>query len=354
MKTQFERIGSALGFSTRSELSIPTGKVDCIWEVKNPCYPPYIFAAFEFETSTTGTQIVGNLAKQLSVPPPQRPRFLIQVYRDTPRYLDYLEEISSKLPLSTKIIPDVGADPEQASQQVLIDVFNWMSEYIELPLQFVNNVETVINYTIPKIFHYGELNTRHLIPLDRAIKTSMEQAVYIRSVPTQREEYAFPPLDNYDIVILSDVSLQYCAIEKIRQFLTQVQMAGKSLIITGGYGLTKDYHVQLGAETIGGIIGQRFSTGRIKRLGKTHARIKTGIGSGLAFRGFNIVKPENADEVISTWDIGDHPALIIHSHGKGHVILFTSDLSPSWGTDAIDDQRFMNMWKTITEDYLRN
>jgi uncharacterized membrane protein len=80
-----------------------------------------------------------------------------------------------------------------------------------------------------------------------------------------------------------------------------------------------------------------------------------GIGVGLTFQGFNHFEVENA-EVIAGWEITKRdkengPALIVNRVGKGRVIIFTSDCSPSWGTPSIKTERFQEMWKQIMEKF---
>lgn len=189
LRDKFLKIGTMLGFYSNPELSIPKGQIDCVWEKREWNMPPYYFAAFEFETGTTGPQIVENLVKELSIPPPKRPRFLIQVYRDTPKNIEYLEKISSTLPIATKIIHNVGNDVEKASRVVLIEIFNWINEYVELPLEFVSKVA---NQSIPKIFHYGELSSSHLRYLDSALRYKLaKRPLWINSMPTKKKGKLF-------------------------------------------------------------------------------------------------------------------------------------------------------------------
>lgn len=72
---------------------------------------------------------------------------------------------------------------------------------------------------------------------------------------------------------------------------------------------------------------------------------------GLTFKGFNYFKPIDSDEVIASWDKDDLPALIVHTLGKGKVIIFTSDCSPAWGTPSINTEEFKEMWNLIMKKY---
>ena len=120
-------------------------------------------------------------------------------------------------------------------------------------------------------------------------------------------------------------------------------MRGKTLILTGGYGLVKKYNSILGTENIGGIIKGKLD----KRV-----TITSGLGKGLSFGGFNRFIANNPEEIISKWD-NEYPALIAHKCGKGQVIIFTSDCSPAWGTTAINEDEFKEMWAMIRETYLK-
>jgi uncharacterized membrane protein len=85
------------------------------------------------------------------------------------------------------------------------------------------------------------------------------------------------------------------------------------------------------------------------------AENKYDIGVGLTFKGFNHFEPKNT-EVIAGWEITKRgkvngPALIVNRVGKGRVIIFTSDCSPSWGTPSIKTEGFQEMWKQIMEKF---
>jgi uncharacterized membrane protein len=159
----------------------------------------------------------------------------------------------------------------------------------------------------------------------------------------------FRRLQEYDIVIISDANPKYCDLATLKRFLeAEVREKGKSLILTGGFGLTRQYN-DLGEENLGGRVG-----GRSNREVKI-AENEFDIGVGLTFKGFNHFKPKNA-EVVAGWEITklgkvNGPALIVNRVGKGRVIIFTSDCSPSWGTPSIRTERFREMWKQIMEKF---
>lgn len=343
--------GKKLGFEIGTELHIPRGRIDCVWEAKEPV--PYYFIAFELETSTSGSQIVENMVKVLSLPPQKRPRFLVQIYRNHPKSLEYLEKIAETLPITTKIITSVGSNIQEASEKILLEVFNWISEYVVIPQQFLSRLERVVSRTnIYTVFHYGELTPSHLDYLDKALRFSIkEKILWIDSVCTDKNRYKFPSLTKYDLVIISDVSTKYCDLNALENFLeNDVKEKGKSLILTGGHGLTKKYHLEFGKEKLGGKVGGRFDEKDLLTPVKI-VNSKNNIGHGLEFKGFNIFKPVDPKEVIGYWDKDNYPALIVHQLGMGNVIVFTSDCSPAWGRPAIDKEDFKEMWRSILGNY---
>ncbi|MEN2975311.1 MAG: glutamine amidotransferase [Candidatus Caldarchaeales archaeon] len=347
MKEKFKEIGDILGFESKLEFGIPKGHMDCVWRVREPVSE--IFITFEFETATSGSQIIENLVKTLSLPPQMKPRFLIQIYRDklTEKTKSYIEKIASTLPITTRIFEDVGIDVEEVSQKVIIELFNWISEQTEISDSLIKKMENIIpRDKIVRIFHYGEPNYSYLQYLDRALRQLRGYLMHIRSVPMEKNESYLPQLfqdlTEYDIVILSDVSLRYCDKNSVHRFIDEeVKKKGKILILTGGYGLTKDYN-DLGEENLGG---------KIMSCLNRKVRIIRGIGQGLVFKGLNQFRATNREEIVSFWDIKDLPATIIHKIDKGKMIIFTSDCSPAWGTPTIQTEGFREMWKTILEKY---
>ena len=120
------------------------------------------------------------------------------------------------------------------------------------------------------------------------------------------------------------------------------------MILTGGYGLTSEYN-KLGEENLGGKIGGCFEKkGTTVKIEKN----EYDIGRDLAFKGFNRFKPIDQDEVIARWDKDDFPALVVHRVGRGKIIIFTSDCSPSWGTPSIESTEFQEMWKQIMDKFI--
>jgi len=353
MKEKLEYYGKVLGFKAKKEVRIPKGEVDCIWESKEPVSEYFI--AFEFETATTGSQIVENLVKALSLAPQMRPRFLVQIYRDElkDKNREYIEKISSTLPITIKIIHNVGNDVEKASLAIIIELFNWIGKYAEIPKEFLTGLEKIVSkQNIVRVFHYGEPSRSHLEYLDDALRYTKNYLLWIKSIPTEKDKNKilneFQSLPEFNVVILSDVSLKYCDIPSLRNFLEdEVKRKGKSMILTGGYGLTRKYNLELGRENLGGEVGKRSPNGTVVKIAKS----KDGIGSGLTFKGFNYFKPVDPEEVIASWDKEDLPALIVHKIGRGKVIIFTSDCSPAWGTPSIETEGFKEMWKQIIEKY---
>jgi hypothetical protein len=61
---RFKYYGEMLGFKAEVEVKIPRGKMDCVWESKEPVSEYFI--AFEFETAIKGPQIVENFALWLN------------------------------------------------------------------------------------------------------------------------------------------------------------------------------------------------------------------------------------------------------------------------------------------------
>jgi uncharacterized membrane protein len=352
MQEKFEYYGKALGFKAETEVKIPKGKIDCVWESREPV--SQYFIAFEFETAITGSQIVENLVKVLSLPPQMRPRFLVQIYKgELNRNKEYIENISTTLPITVKIIDGVGNDVERASSRIIIELFNWIGEYAEIPKEFLTKLESIVlKENIIKVFHYGEPSRSHLQYLDKALRSFKNYLLWIKSVSTEKDRNKildeFRSLHEFDVVILSDVSPKYCDTNSLRNFLEdEVKQKGKSIILTGGYGLTKEYNLELGKENLGGTIGKRSPNGTIVNI----SRSKDNIGIGLTFRGFNYFRPNDSDDVIAYWNKDNLPALIVHKLGKGRIIIFTSDCSPAWGTPSIETEEFKEMWKQIMEKY---
>jgi len=350
MQEKFEKYGKDLGFKADTEVIIPKGEIDCVWESEEPISEYYI--NFEFERGTTGPQIVENLVKALSLPPQMRPRFLVQIYekRIEDDNREYIERISSTLPITTRIIDDVGNDIEKASLKIIIELFNWIGEYAEIPKEFLAKLEKIVpKEKITKILHYGELSASHLEYLDDALRYSKNYLLWLKRIPTEKDkdrilsEFRFLP--SCDVVILSDVSPKYCDIDSVRNFLDDgVKRKGKVLILTGGIGLTRLYNLRLGEENLGGSVGRRGAAVRISKS-------EDDIGIGLTFKGFNYFTPVNSNEVVAFWDKDSLPALVVHELGKGKVIVFTSDCSPAWGTPSIRTETFKEMWKQIMEKY---
>lgn len=354
MQEKFEHYGKVLDFEAETEVKIPKGKIDCVWESKKPVSEYFI--VFEFETATTGSQIVENLVKALSLPPQMRPRFLIQIYRDElkDKNREYIENISSTLPITIKIIHNVGNDVEKASPAIIIELFNWIGEYAEIPKDFLTGLEKIMSKeNIIRLFHYGELSRSHLEYLDKALRYSKNYLLWIKSIPTEKDKNKilneFQSLSEYDVIILSDVSPKYSDLASLRNFLEdEVKRKGKLIILTGGYGLTKKYNLEFGEENLGGKVGKRFEEkGAVVKI----AESKDNIGVGLKFKGFNYFRPTDPDEVVAFWDKDNLPALIVHKIGKGKVIIFTSDCSPAWGIPSIETEGFKEMWKQIIEKY---
>lgn len=351
MQEKFERRGKELGFETKTEVGIPRGKLDCVWESRKPVSEYFI--SFEFETATTGPQVVENLVKVLSLPPQMRPRFLVQVYRDKlkDKNREYIETISSALPVTVKLVDNVGSDVEEAFSRIVIELLNWVGEYAEIPAGFIRKLESVVpGRKVVRLFHYGEGTHGHLRYLDEALRYPKDYLLWIKSTPTEKDvdkiSTLFGALREFDIVVLSDVSPKYCESDLLRGFLeTEVRRKGRILILTGGYGLTRKYDRELGEKNLGGSIGDR--SGKVVRIAKN----KHSIGVGLTFNGFNHFRPDDPDDVVAHWDEDDSPALIVHRNGKGKVITFTSDCSPAWGTPSVRTQGFKEMWRRIMDEY---
>jgi Uncharacterized membrane protein len=354
MQEKFKQYGEKLGFIAETEVRIPRGKIDCVWVTSEPVSEYFI--AFEFENSVNKAQNVENLVKMLRLPPQMRPRFLVQIYRESLRDDDreYIEGIASKLPITIKIIDSVGNDIEEACVKLIINLFNWIAEYAELSEGLIKRLEGILGKDrIVKIFHYGEPLRSHLRYLDDALRYPKDYLLWLVSIPRQNDAHTiqneFRRLQEYDIVIISDVEPKYCDLATLKRFLeAEVREKGKSLILTGGFGLTRQYN-DLGEENLGGKVG-----GRSNREVKI-AENEFDIGVGLTFKGFNHFKPKNA-EVIAGWEITklgkvNGPALIVNRVGNGRVIIFTSDCSPSWGTPSIKREGFLEMWKQIMEKF---
>lgn len=97
----------------------------------------------------------------------------------------------------------------------------------------------------------------------------------------------------------------------LKNFLeNDVKQKGKSLILTGGVGLTEEYN-KLGEEYLGGIIGR---TSHLPE-GIYIERSEDNIRQGLKFLGKNEFKPSNEEEVVAWWS-DNSPALVVHKLGK--------------------------------------
>ncbi len=350
MQKKFEQYGKDLGFKAKTEVRIPKGSIDCIWELKEPISE--YFVAFEFETATTGSQIVENLVKVLSIAPQMRPRFLVQIYRNKLKDKDreFIEKISNTLPVAAKIIDNVRDDVEEASLAVIRDLFNWIGEYAEMPIEFLTRLEKIIpKQNIVRVFHYGEPSRSHLSYLDDALRYPKDYLLWLKSISAAEDKNLisneFRCLAKYDVVVISDVSPKKCDMPSLQEFLeNEVKRNGKTMILTGGLGLTAEYN-DLGEENLGGRVGG--PSNKVVKIVKS----KDYIGVGLTFKGFNKFKPIDTDEIIAHWNISDFPALIVHNVGKGKVIIFTSDCSPAWGTPSIKTEGFKEMGKHIIEKY---
>jgi hypothetical protein len=318
MQEKFKQYGEKLGFIAETEVRIPRGKIDCSW-VTSEAVSEY-FIVFEFENSVNKAQNVENLVKMLRLPPQMRPRFLVQIYRESLRDDDreYIEGIASKLPITIKIIDSVGNDIEEACVKSIINLFNWIAEYAELSEGLIKRLEGILGKDrIVKIFHYGEPSWSHLRYLDDALRYPKDYLLWLVSIPRQNDAHTiqneFRRLQEYDIVIISDANPKYCDLATLKRFLeAEVGEKGKSLILTGGVGLTSQYN-DLGEENLGGRVRGR-SNQEVKI-----AENEFDIGVGLTFKGFNHFKPKNA-EVLAGWEITkrgkvDWPALIVNRVG---------------------------------------
>lgn len=313
------------------------------------------FVAFEFETSTDIRNTIPNLMKVISLQPQRYPRFLVQIYKGKLKDKDllYLEDIISKLPVATKIIDNVGDDPEVAAKNVLIKLFNWISMYSNIQDEFMNRLKKIIpRDKMIRILHYGEGAPNHLIYLDNALFYTFydkDKLMWLKSIWHKEEKLSkllkMDDAKDLDIVIISDYSIKNGEIKQLRKYIEEyVFKKGKNLIITGGVGLTRKYN-ELGNEVLGGSIKSNFPKKvKIKEN-------KSNIGVGLEFGGYNSFKPKDQEEVIAYWDNGE-PALIVHKYGKGQIIIFTSDCSPSWGTPSIKKDEFKIMWRQLIEKYI--
>lgn len=357
MQEKFKEIGEKLSFVSVTEFRIPKGEVgsswiDCVWLYEEPVLQ--IFVAFEFETATTGSQIIENLVKALGLPLQLRPRFLVQIYKDKLKNKEYIETIASTLPIAIKIFDDVGDNVDAVWESIVIELFNWIGAHANISEKFLDKLEEILpKEKIVKIFHYGEPTYNDQQYLNKALYglKSKNCLVWLKSNPIEkrREKIAeiFGSLSRFDIVILSDVSLKYCDVSSLRNFLNEeVKQKGKCLIITGGYGLTTKYN-QLGKENLGGLVERGSHSNEAVSIKKSNICV----GEGLRFNGFNYFVPINKREVVAYWDKDNLPALVVHKLGKGTVIIFTSDCSPSWGTPSIRTEEFKKFWRLAVKKY---
>ena len=348
LKGQILNIGRELGFHSKEEVIIKEGrgKIDCVWYIDKPILEYFI--AFEIETSTSGPQIVENLVKILSVPSQIRPRFLIQIYKDRfkeERIREHINRIANSLPVAAHIIENVGDNIDNAISKILIDSFNWICQYVTLSDELINRLKAVLPNRVLNIFHYGEPTFSHLRYLDNAIKNCEDKIIHIKSIPKLDNgiPIEFKELYKFDIVIISDISPKYVDLKAIKNYIEKnVIKNGTMLIITGGHGLTKGYNIL--KDYLGIIIESRED----KQKEYTMNLDGINISGYLTFGGFNKVKVIDPDvEVISNWSFENYPALIRRKIGKGEIIVFTSDCSPTWGTPSIKGMEFNKMWRKL-------
>ena len=351
LQNKIKDIGEELGFHSNTEVRIKNSKgyIDCVWYIDKPILE-YIIA-FEFETQTSGAQIVENLVKVLSLPSQLRPRFLVQIYRDkikNERIREYIKRIAGSLPVAAHIIEDVGNDVDKATLKIIIETFNWICSYATISHKLIDKLRRILpTGKVINIFHYGELTSSHLEYLDTALRTFEDKIIHIISIPEDKEKRPkeFKELHKFDVVIISDAYPKNVDFEALKSYIEEdVVKKGKKLVITGGWGLTKGYNI---LETyLGGIIESRCQ----KEVSMDLRNL--GLEGNLVFNGFNKFKLMKSDvEVISKWNFKNYPALVRRGVGKGEIIMFTSDCSPAWGTPSLKDTRkkelFDKMWRQI-------
>lgn len=337
-------VGRSLGFRSKVEEGVRggRGRIDCVWCVDEPILEYLV--AFEFETATSGAQIVENLIKVLSIPPQIRPRFLIQIYRDrirSRRVREHVERIAGSLPVATRIVDGVGVDIDKAVSKVMVELFNWIGRYASFSERLVERLRKILPGRVTRIFHYGEPRESHLEYLDGALSSCRDRIACIVSIPTRKVKPGeFDELEKFDVVIISDVPPRNVDFEKLKEYIERKVKNGGKLILTGGYGLTKGYNVL--EEYLGGVVGSRC--GR-----KVEVSLEElGVEGTLTFRGFNRFTVRASDvEVIARWSFGDYPALARRRIGGGEIILFTSDCSPAWGSPSIEEPTFKEMWRKL-------
>jgi hypothetical protein len=351
IQNKIAEFGEKLGFLGAKETKIPAGNPDCIWW--SPVPIPQVVVMFEFESRSSGPQIVKNLVKVLSIPSQSMPRFLVQIYKDK---LDqeYLWKIARLLPVATRIIHNVGNDVNDAAERAIIELFNWIGEEVEkLSADLYERLkETVARERILKIFHYGEgRDGEDLRYLDRAIRSTIKRRlVWIDSSGENKKKFP-SSLSGYDIVIISDVDSKHLEMDVLKRYIEKnVREEGKSFILTGGWGLNESYNV-LDTFTGTRIIKHEGRT----RMDNVAAKISGPVdtpGFGLPFGGFNLLERTDPNtEVISEWNIDGYPALTRRKFGHGNVLVFTSDCSPSWGKHAIMEDGFGEMWEKVLNAY---
>ncbi|MGQ9469300.1 MAG: hypothetical protein ACUVTD_05680 [Nitrososphaerales archaeon] len=205
MQKKFREYGRTLKFIVeRGEKGIPKGRIDCVWELEKPI--PQYFIAFEFETSQNIRNTVANLSKVLSIPPQRMPRFLIQIYEKKLKEEDkeYLQDIARTLPVAIKTIDGVGSDVDDACQNVLVELFNWIGEHIEIPDEFLHSLERIIpRERIIKVLHFGEGYPNHLGFLNNVLYFALkgkDRLIWIKSVWSK----AIPPIGQNILQRLSE------------------------------------------------------------------------------------------------------------------------------------------------------
>ncbi|MCD6368239.1 MAG: hypothetical protein J7L38_00400, partial [Thermoproteales archaeon] len=83
--------------------------------------------------------------------------------------------------------------------------------------------------------HYGEPSYSHLEYLDDVLKSVEDRIVNVRSIPEQRKKRVreFEHLDEFDIVIISDVRSENVDFEALRHYIEEsVKLWGKKLVFS--------------------------------------------------------------------------------------------------------------------------
>jgi len=379
LQMEIKRAGEELGFEARmeklGEITFPF-RPDCVWLLRKPW--DYIVAAFEIESYGPSLH---NIAKYVSLGE-KKPWIVMQICKNEldkkskEEKIKGYEEFAKLMPMNVKIIHGVGKDDvKKTACKIVAALISYIKQNFNLSDDFV---ERYINYTegncnewvkshrilrigeekrykedINKLFNHDWLSAEeqispYIVKLAEKIHLVLVKGYSGDDVNLKNLEHIREKLSEYDVFILNDISLKNKELYRIVEYFLRehVEKEGKTLIVTGGYGLTKSYDVLL--KDLGWKIHDRVEGKRV-RLVFTEEANDIKVPGKLVFRGYNRVKVSKDTIVWARWGNkyeGD-VALAYKEYGKGRVIIFTSDCTPFWGGEVMTKKEFRELWYKI-------